>query len=136
MTQVVKTEPIEEFRPDDIIGDTLEHTVRVKVEPPDDLIIDDVEDCTTDDCVEVIAACVKRKSRIKRAIESAIDESTVNLRHHLRETQCQLRDALSEIGRLQRIQSELEQENARLILARQVRTKTRLPDGDSQILRL
>ena len=131
LSQIVKTEPIEEFRPDDITGDALESAVRVKEEPRDDdgdnTVIDVEKEYTTDDCVEVAAAYAKRRRRIKRVIESAIDERTVNLRQHLRETECRLRDALAEIGRLQRIQSELEQENATLIRARQVRWYGRYP---------
>ena len=117
----MKTEPIEEFRPDDITVEAFESpVVRVKEEPRDD--IDDVEECSTDDCVEVIAACVQRRNRLRktRFEETMVD---MDLRHQLRETQCRLRDALAEIERLQRIQGDLEQENARLIKAKQVGTK-------------
>ena len=53
-----------------------------------------------------------------------MESTTVDLelRLRLRDTQCRLREALAEIERLQRIQSELGQENARLIRDRQVRT--------------
>ena len=126
-------EPIEDFRPDDgNIGEALEClTVRIKEETIS------VEESATDDCVEVMAANVEKRrrrlsDRFKRLRKSRFEEVAVertqdaDSRHYLRETQCRLRDALAEIERLRRVQSELEQENARLIRERQVRT-TSLP---------
>ena len=116
--------------------------MRVKEEPRDEgggqtesaVVYNDVEECTTDDtaddCVEVMASrsssrSLKRRrrrpsDRFKRQMElTTVD---LELRLRLRDTQCRLREALAEIERLQRIQSELGQENARLIRDRQVRT--------------
>ena len=137
--QVIKTEPIEDFRPDDgNVGEAFEClTVRIKDEPLDgggDQTID-VEESTTDDCVEVMAANVEKRrrrltDRFKRLRKSRFEEVAVertqdaDSRHYLRETRCRLRDALAEIERLRRVQSELEQENARLIRERQVRTQS------------
>ena len=104
--------------------------MRIKEEPLDgggDQTIN-VEESATDDCVEVMAANVEKRrrrlsDRFKRLRKSRFEESQdVDSRHYLRETQCRLRDALAEIERLRRVQSELEQENARLIRERQVRT--------------
>ena len=99
-----------------------------------------VEESTNDDCVEVMAANVEKRrrrlsDRFKRLRKSRFEEAQdtersqdADSRHYLRETQCRLRDALAEIERLRRVQSELEQENARLIRERQVRT-TSLPSA-------
>ena len=128
-TQTIKTEPVEEFMPDDINASP-PSVIGVKEEPqtvrqPEVAVID-IDDGDQEEGADhadgsyIEAGSVKRRrlsDRFKRLMESRVEGTswlfqTLELQHRLGDTQRRLRDALEEIEGLRR-------ENARLLLARQ-----------------